>query len=381
MSTTLWHTENCGDGRQYMLGHETAEVKYPDQAAIIQKIEEGIRPHLFAEPAIRLTLDAEAADPERVILSIPCDSDQDLIIQNFAQSIYTSIMGYYASAEPRTSHFGISHSILDGQFNSLLRREIERHFSQIQSRPEMAARVLEGVGIQAQVPNINKEQNQLSETLSKGLNIYVGYRIHAFGELINNAQMFVPMQGGEEIIELVYSNIEQLISQNFLSYDESGDKYLEISDTLIFKELASILQRSRLKENTRKKILNHLGGNQFFLSTDQPQEGSVHGDSLYDTLNNVQEVKLQAAALASSKLYASVVVKSAAMAPTEVGTKNAKLPPSAGKSKKAKAIESDGEGSTIVPSAADTKKAKSTPKKTKASKPVEEGLEELAKKN
>jgi len=377
MNNTLWHTESCGEGRQYMLGHETANIAYPDPDSIIAKIEEGIRPYLFAEPAIRLTLDCDAANPERVVLSIPCESDYDTIIRNFAQSIYASIMGYYASAEPKSSHFGISHSILDGQFNSLLRREIERHFHQIRSRPEMAAMMLQGVEIKVDLPEIDREQNQLTEVLAKGLNIYVGYRIHAFGELINNAQMFVPVEGGQEIIDLVYYNLEQLINQNFLSYDESGDRYLEISDTLVYKELGSVLQRSRLKENTRKKILNNLAFNR--IQFDPAQEPEGHGDSLYDSLNHIQGAKLKATTVASSKLYASVMNKAASMAvfgtPTVPETSKAERPA------KVKVIASEETGKTRVPAKRESNKEKPVSKKLKEKKPAEEKLEELTSKS
>ncbi|OGG97238.1 MAG: hypothetical protein A2527_09050 [Candidatus Lambdaproteobacteria bacterium RIFOXYD2_FULL_50_16] len=295
-----------------MLGQDTF-IRFEDTEAIIDGIEAGIRPYLFAEPAIRLVLDTPLANSEKVVLSIPCISDQDRIIKNFAAAIYTSIMGYYYSADPHSSHFGISNLILEGKLNSMLRREMEKHFSQTGKRPDLAARVLKGVGLNTESPVPPAGKSFLVDTLKKGLNIYVGYRIHAQGEMINHAQMFLPMTGGEEIIQLVYYNLEQIINQNFLAYDESGEGYLNISETLIFKELESILQRSRLKENTRKKILNNIQFNTVFTPDPRQTIGPKAGDSLYDVLNKVQDEKLKSATAYSSNLYAAVMVKTAEM--------------------------------------------------------------------
>ncbi|MDT8445287.1 MAG: hypothetical protein RRB13_00155 [bacterium] len=313
MSDCAWHVESCGTGRQYMLGSEAAEIRFSDEEAVIDQIEANIRPFLFAEPAIRLVLDTPLANPERVVLSIPCLSDENKIIRNFAKSIYTSIMGYYYSADPKSSHFGIANTILSGQGNSLLMREMERHFAQGQTRPDMAARVLDGVVLSTENQVPTPGRNYLDETLAKGLNIYVGYRIHAQGETINHAQMFLPLDSGQEIIDLVYYNLEQILNQNFLAYDESGSQYLEINESLVFKELGSILERSRLKENTRKKILNNIQFNTVFTKDPRKAIGEQVGDSLYDALNKVQDERLKAATEVSSSLYAAVMVKSTEM--------------------------------------------------------------------
>ncbi len=382
MNENPWHIDSCGTGRQYMLGHEAAVARFADSQAIIDKIEEGIRPYLFAEPAIRLVLDSPLANPERVILSIPCISDHDRILKNFAKSIYGSIMGYYYSADPKTSHFGISHTILDGQFNSLLRREMERHFAQTQNRPDMAARILEGVSISTKSEVAHQGRDYLAETIKQGLNIYVGYRIHAHGELINHAQMFLPMESGREITELVYYNLEQIINQNFVAYDETGTGYLSVSETLVFKELESVLQRARLKENTRMKILNNIQFNTVFTPDPRTAFGPIAGDSLYDALNKVEDERLKKATQLSSSLYAAVMVKGSEM--TQMNNPGSGSAPSAiavEKSMKAESTKVPEPPGTRVPSKeeAQVKKAVAKKGKKEGAETQDEELQELKK--
>ena len=81
-------------------------AKFDDQETIIAAIKENLRKFLNIETAVRLTLDTELSNPERTIIAVPFQSDDEQILSNFAQLLYQSILGYYISAEPRSSHFG-----------------------------------------------------------------------------------------------------------------------------------------------------------------------------------------------------------------------------------------------------------------------------------
>ncbi len=306
MTESIWQHESCSPGRSYMLGKETY-VKYDDEVAIISKIVEGLREFIHAEPAARLTLDSPKSNPERAILAIPFESDQEVILFNFAKVIYQSLMGYYISAAPRTSHFGISNLVLEGNYNSLLRREMEKLITHFQIRHDMAGRLLQNVGIQGKhsVPEAGK--TFLAETIQKGLDIHVGYRIFATGESVNCSQIFLPLQTGDEIINQIYYNIERILHHNFVTYDECGEKYLNITETLIYSDLGELIKRSKNKELTRNKILNNL---QFDIVSRKdpeiPQEQYI-GDRLYDVLNHIQDTKLKEATDRSRDLYTACV--------------------------------------------------------------------------
>ncbi len=108
-----------------MLGKDPY-IKYDDKDVIIASIIEGLKQFIHADTSVRLTMDSTKSDAERAILAIPFESDQDIILLNFAKIIYQSLMGYYISAAPKTTHFGIANMLLEGNTNSLLRREMEK---------------------------------------------------------------------------------------------------------------------------------------------------------------------------------------------------------------------------------------------------------------
>ena len=307
MTKSMWHVEECGASREYMLGHQP-QPKYQEQDEAIKVITEVISEFLHIEPAIRLMLDSPQCNPERAVLSLPVDCNIDQIMKNFASQIYLSLSGYYLGAEPKSTHFGISNIVLEGKANSLLRREVEKLCLQFRNRPDIAARLLTGVEIKANRELETPKNNFLQETIGKALNIYVGFRIYAFGEQINSSQLFIPMEASEDVISIVYANIEQVIAQNFLGYDEQGDGYLKITETLVFRELESLLKRLKNKQITRQKVLNNLQSNAVYL--EDASEAMVH-DALYDLLNQVSEDRLKNAASDSHQLNRATQLRSA----------------------------------------------------------------------
>lgn len=289
-----------------MLGKDPY-CKYDDQDTIIASIVDGLREFIHAEPAVRLTLDTHLSNPERAILAIPFESDQDVILYNFAHLIYQSLMGYYISAASQTSHFGISNLLLEGSHNSLLRREMEKLIAHFQSRQDMAGRLLQNVGIVARHPVPKAGVTFLSETIRQGLDIHVGYRVFATGKKVNCSQIFI-LQAGQEIIEQVYYNLEQIIHHGFVTYDESGDKYLNITESLVFKDLEEILKRAKTKELTRNKILNNLQFDTISKQESDALDAPRIGDRLYDVLNHIQDKKLKEATNRSRDLYTASLV-------------------------------------------------------------------------
>ncbi len=326
MTETTWQKEECNPGRDYMLG-KNPYVKYDDHEVIIATIVDGLRKFIHAEPAVRLTLDAENSDPERAILAIPFESDQESILQNFARMIYQSVMGYYISASPKTSHFGISNLLLEGNQNSLLRREMEKLITQFQSRNDMAGRLIQNVTLVGKYAVPEPGETFLSETIKKGLDIHVGYRIHATGENVNCTQIFLPIQTGSEIINQIYYNIERVLHHSFVSYDENGEGYLKITDTLIFKDLAELLKRSKVKELTRNKILNNLQFDTITKQESEEEKKQLIGDRLYDMLNHIQDTKLKEATDRSRDLYTANIKSTVGISQTQIDqTRAAQIP-------------------------------------------------------
>ena len=304
MTDSIWHKEECGPGRSYMLGKDPY-IKYDDKDVIIASIVEGLRQFIHAEPAVRLTMDSTKSDAERAVLAIPFESDQDIILLNFAKIIYQSLMGYYISAAPKTTHFGIANLLLEGNSNSLLRREMEKLIAQFQFRSDMAGRLIQNITLVGKQPVPEAGDTFLIDTIKEALDIHVGYRINATGENVNCSQIFLPLQTGSEIINQVYFNIEKILHHNFIAYDETSEGYLKISDTLIFKDLCGLLKRSKDKELTRNKILNDLQFDAITKRDSEEERQLLIGDKLYDMLNNIQDTKLKEATDRSRDLYAA----------------------------------------------------------------------------
>jgi hypothetical protein len=99
-----------------------------------------------------------------------------------------------------------------------------------------------------------------------------------------------------------------MILDHLVSFDETHDHYLPVSEELVCRELESLIQRSRRKGNTRKKLVNGLTVNTVLL--DDPT--SIHSISLadlyYDKLNRID--LLDEASARSRDLYAANLIRS-----------------------------------------------------------------------
>lgn len=323
MTESIWQNESCNPGRRYMLGKDPY-IKYDDSKSIKASIVEGLRKFIHTEPAVRLTIDSPKSEPERAILAIPFETDQELLLNNFAEIIYQSTMGYYISAAPQTSHFGIANLLLEGKHNSLLKREMEKLIGFFQSRPDMAGRLLQNITLIGKRPVPKAGETFLADTIREGLDIHVGYRIFATGVDVNCTQIFLPIETGAEIIEQIYDNIERILHHNFVAYDEAGDGYLKLTDTLIFKDLCNVLRRARTKELTRNKILNNLQFDTVTRKDPEQLEAPLPGDRLYDILNHIQDSKLKEAVDRSRDLYTACMERSGQMAASQLKQPQAK---------------------------------------------------------
>jgi hypothetical protein len=312
MTETIWQRETCSPDREYMLGSDPY-VKYDDKQEIIAKLTNNLKDFILAEPAVRITLDAPTVNPGRTILAIPFESDQEKILVNFANIIYQTLIGYYFSAEPKSSHFGIANGTLEGTTTSLLRREMEKLIEQFQNRSDIAGRLLNDVQITGKYQVPEPGDVFLSDTIKKGLDIHVGYRIFSVGENVNCSRIFLPLNTGQDIINHIYYNIERILHQNFVTYDENSDEYLKITESLVFKELESLINRSQGKDMTRKKIIDNLQFNTVFtpqIETVATEQAQVEfNDKLYDLLNQIQDEKYKSAGQNSRDLYTSFLQK------------------------------------------------------------------------
>lgn len=308
MQKSEWHRQIAGPGRQYMMPRYVYS-KYDDAENIVQRIDEMLREFIHIEPAIRIIVDSPYAESERVMLAIPYESHYDEVIHRLAEMVYQSLIGYYFNADPKTNHFGISNYVLEGNFNSLLVRELEKFMTQFQRREDIAGRAVRDIEMVYESETAAGE-NFLKEVLIDGLDITLGFRMTIFGRQVHSNTIFIPIDVGLSVIDQVYYNLEQVIMQNFATYDEQNDTdYLKMSNTLIYKEVVSLLKRSKNKEVTRKKLLNDLKFPTSLTDDMSHLYGRLIGDTLYDTLNHVNEDRVRAARDRSRDLYNAFMIK------------------------------------------------------------------------
>ncbi|MGK0290105.1 MAG: hypothetical protein ACI86H_001560, partial [bacterium] len=287
MGASIWHQDACGPGRGFQLA-KNVHIKYDDAETIISRIVEGLKQYIKIECAVRFTVDSPISESERAIIALPYQSQEDLLLFNLATLIFQNMKSYYNSADPKNSHFGYANAVIEGDMNSLFRRELESVLLQCQHRPDMAGQLLRSLEFVADdAPAVG--ENYMQDTLKEGLDIHVGYRLVTYSKEINRMNIFIPVEAGSEVIDRVYYNLEQIIQQNFIAYDETGEGYLKVTDTLIFKELVQTLRRAKQKENTRKKIINDLVFSTIFTNDPSELYGEKIGDNFYDTLNKVHQ--------------------------------------------------------------------------------------------
>ena len=118
----------------------------------------------------------------------------------------------------------------------------------------------------------------------------------------------MPISAGAEAVDRIYYNLEHIIHQNLISYDENHDHYLPVSEELVLRELESLLVRARLKGNTRKNVINGLKFHTVLLEDPSLIHHLSLADLYYDKLNRID--LLEEASQRSREMLANALIRS-----------------------------------------------------------------------
>jgi len=304
---STFHLPKHGPGRFYYCPPDLV-VKYWEVNNIVEAIAGHLRNFLHLDSAVRLLTDGPIANATTSVIQIPFEGDNDRIYFNLAKLIYDQLWGYYISSDPKATHHGLTNLVFEGNETSLIRRETEKFLHLLSSRTDLAARVMLGYTMQCDVPPINRD-TYMRETVKNSLEIELGVRFFTYGEGVNRITVFVPY--GEktgEAIDRVYYNIEHIIHQNLVAYDELHDHYLPVSAELVVREMEATLVRARQKGNTRKKIINGLKMNTVLLQDPAMIYHQSLADMYYDKINRID--LLEEAAQRSRELFSTALIRS-----------------------------------------------------------------------
>ncbi len=260
---------------------------YDKKEETIALLTEYLRSILQIEPAVQLSLVTPLCNAERSILAIPFELDRDSVLRGFAQELCQRLSVFRFPIDPKTSLPASADPTLEDRAVSVLRRETEELLLFFRSWPDTPGEHFKNVPITGRYEVPKPGKGVLSKTIRKGLDIRVGYRIVSRGGDTNRFCLFFPLKTGKKIIDYVYYNIANILHHNFIAYDESSDSYLTITEPLVFKEIETLLRRSKKKEVTRRRMLDGLQYNTMFASKPQIDPVSAH-DSLYDPINQIQ---------------------------------------------------------------------------------------------
>ena len=308
MTESQWHTMPKGPGRLYQCAEDLVP-RYEEVQHIVDQIRANLKNFLQIETSVRLLLDGDHVNPTTATVSVPFEGDNDLIYENLGLIIFQQVWGYYLSADPKGTHHGLTNLVFDGYETSLLRRETEKFLGMLHTRNDLAHRVMSGYQMAADMPPFERDVYLKSAT-EKYLDIHLGVRMYTFGEGVNRATMFLPaQQSNPEAINRVYYNLENIIHQNLVAYDETHDNYLPVSDELVCRELEGVLRRARRKGNTRKKIVHGLFANTSLLEDPTMIHHISVADFYYDKLNRIDLT--DEAAQRSRDLYNTNLIRAA----------------------------------------------------------------------
>lgn len=320
MTESAWTLPERGAGRLYQQ-HPDLIVKYEDTEALIDRIVEDLETFLTLENSVRLLLDGETAQPAAGTLSVPFEGDAEVIYRNLATLIYQQLWGYYLSADPKATHHGLTNLVFEGNQTSLIRRETEKFLAMLNTRNDIAGRLMQDFHMAADVKEFERDV-YMKDVCSQYLDIELGVRMYTHGEAVNRVTTFVPVAGGENAIDRIYYNIEHMIHLNLVSYDEIHDHYLPVSEELITREIEDLIRRAKTKENTRKKIINGLKFQTVLAEDNADLKHISMADLYYDKLNRID--LLEEAAQRSRDLLSTALIRSAEMT-ADAGVKLDKL--------------------------------------------------------
>lgn len=305
-----WHTSPHSPGRLYQCPQDLIP-RYEEVQHIVDRIRGNLKAFLQIETAVRLLLDGDRVNPITSVISVPFEGDQDKVFENLGLIIFQQLWGYYLAADPKGTHHGLTNLVFDGNETAMLRRETEKFLRVLHTRNDLAHRVMSGYHMACEMPAFDRDV-YLKETTAKHMDVHLGVRMFTYGEGVNRVTMFLPIKEGAEAIDRIYYNIEHIIHQNMVAFDETHDHYLPVSEELVLRELEGVVRRSRMKGNTRKKIINGLTMNTVL----QEDPTMIHHISLadlyYDKLNRID--LLDEAAARSRDMFNTNLIRSAEIA-------------------------------------------------------------------
>ncbi len=302
-----FHLPKHGPGRFYYCPPDLV-VKYWEVNTIVEAIAGHLKNFLQLESSVRLLTDGPLSNPITTVITVPFEGDVDRIYYNLAKIIYDQLWGYYLSADPKSTHHGLTNLVFEGNETSLIRREAEKFLTLMTYRTDISARVMLGYTMQCEVPPLNRD-TYMRDSLHDLLEVELGVRFYTHGEGINRITLFVPYgDKTAEAIDRIYYNIEHIIHQNLVSYDELHDHYLPVSTELVVRELEGVLLRARQKGNTRKKMINGLKLHTVMLQDPAMIYHRSLADLYYDKINRID--LLEEAAQRSRELFSTALIRS-----------------------------------------------------------------------
>ena len=197
--------------------------------------------------------------------------------------------------------------MLEGHENSIIRRETEKFLDVITTRNELGGRAMRNYRMACDVPPLNRDV-YLRQATSKYMDIHLGVRFYTFGEGIERKTLFMPIDAGGDAVDRIYYNLEHIIHQNLVAYDEVHDHYLPVSEELVARELEGVLYRATRKDNTRKKLINGLKMHTVLLEDASMNNHISLADFYYDKLNRID--LLDEAAQRSREMFSTALIRS-----------------------------------------------------------------------
>jgi len=321
MTETAWHLPQHGPGRFYQFARDL-KPRYEDLQALHDIIANQLKTFIKLECSVRLTLDGERVNAGQTVITVPFQGDDDSIYHGIATLIRDQLWGYYLSADPRGTHHGLTNLVFDGNITNLIRREGEKFLQLLTYRNDLAGRVLKGYRMACDMPPFTRDV-YMKDVVQKNLDIHLGVRMYNHGEGVNRVTIFLPIMAGDAAIDRIYYNIEHIIHQNFVAYDELHDRYLPVSEELILRELEATLDRARRKGNTRKKIINALKFHTVLMEDPNQIHHVSLADLYYDKINRID--LLEETAQRSRDMFASALIRSTEITSAAIDIKGLKL--------------------------------------------------------
>ena len=302
-----WHTTPKSPGRLYQCANDLIP-RYDEIQHIVDRIRANLKNFMQLETTVRLLVDDNLTNPVTTVISVPFEGDFDKIYENLGLIIFQQAWGYYLSADPKGTHHGLTNLVFDGNETSLIRRETEKFLGMLAYRNDLAYRVMKDFHMACEMDEFPRDI-YFRETASRFLDIHLGVRMYTHGEGINRTTVFLPISVGKEAIDRIYYNLENIIINNLVAFDETHDHFLPVSEELLRREMESLLDRAKNNGNTRKKIIHGLTMDTVLLEDPTMIHHISLADLYYDKINRID--LLDEASSRSQDLYNANLIRGA----------------------------------------------------------------------